>query len=79
MIFIGAHSRRTDFVEHYKLLAHGSLVDHNHFDNSFEVFRSNISGQKMIKPSQFLRSRFNDENNRVIFLAVSDDSQWMKV
>ena len=38
LVFIGVHCRRTDFVEHYKHFAHGNLVDHNHFDNSFEVF-----------------------------------------
>ena len=55
IIFIGVHCRnekkttgvilkkilcrRTDYAHHYKTLYRGSLVDHNHFDKAFQVYR----------------------------------------
>ena len=32
--------RRTDYVNHYKTLYHGNLVDHQHFDKAFQIYRS---------------------------------------
>ena len=31
--------RRTDYKKHYKKLFDGNLVDHNHFDKAFQVYR----------------------------------------
>ena len=39
------------------------MVDHNFFDKAFDIYRK----------------KFNDEKNKVIFLAVSDDNKWLKV
>ena len=39
------------------------LVDKAFFDVAFDIYRS----------------RYDDEKNKVIFLAVSDDSEWIKV
>ena len=66
-------------MEHYKHFAHGNLVDRHHFTSSFEVFRFSILKKMKLYRKKFHRSRYNDESNRVIFLAVSDDIQWMKV
>ena len=39
-----------------------SMVDHRFFDTAFDMYRR----------------KYNDENNKVIFLAVSDDPAWLK-
>ena len=63
-IFVGVHCRRTDYENHLKVL-HGeaTLVDHNFFDIAFDIYRR----------------RYDDGENKVIFLAVSDDTDWIKV
>ena len=64
-IFVGVHCRRTDYENHLKVL-HGdgaTLVDHRFFDVAFDIYRR----------------RYNDGKNKVIFLAVSDDENWIKV
>ena len=40
----------------------GTLVDHRFFDAAFDIYRR----------------RYNDERNKVIFLAVSDDIPWIR-
>ena len=63
MIFVGVHCRRTDYAHHYKVVSGGTLVDHTFFDTAFDIYRR----------------RYNDDMNKVIFLAVSDDNDWIKV
>ena len=63
MIFVGVHCRRTDYAHHYKVVSGGTLVDHTFFDTAFDIYRR----------------RYNDDKNKVIFLAVSDDNDWIKV
>ena len=41
----------------------GCIVDHRFYDAALDIYRR----------------RYNDEKNKVIFLAVSDDPNWMKV
>jgi len=62
LLFIGVHCRRTDFADHYLEVSGASLVDHVFFDKAFEIYRD----------------RYNDEKHQVIFLAVSDDTDWIK-
>ena len=63
VIFVGVHCRRTDYAHHYKVVSGGTLVDRTFFDAAFAVYRE----------------RYNDQQNKVVFLAVSDDPKWMKV
>ena len=63
VIFVGVHCRRTDYAHHYKVVSGGTLVDRTFFDAAFNVYRE----------------RYNDQENKVVFLAVSDDPKWMKV
>ena len=63
VIFVGVHCRRTDYAHHYKVVSGGTLVDRTFFDAAFDVYRE----------------RYNDQENKVVFLAVSDDPKWMKV
>ena len=63
VIFVGVHCRRTDYAHHYKVVSGGTLVDRTFFDAAFDVYRE----------------RYNDQQNKVVFLAVSDDPKWMKV
>ena len=44
-------------------LAQCALVDHTFFDVAFDIYRR----------------RYNDGKNKVVFLAVSDDENWIKV
>ena len=62
-IFVGVHCRRTDYEKHLKVLHGATLVDHTFFDVAFDIYRR----------------RYNDGKNKVIFLAVSDDENWIKV
>lgn len=62
VIFIGVHCRRTDFADHYQEVSGASLVDHIFFDKAFDIYRE----------------RYNNENQQVAFLAVSDDNHWIK-
>ena len=56
--------RRTDFVRHLKVWNEkADLVDRTFFDVAFDIYRR----------------RYNDGRNKVIFLAVSDDENWIKV
>ena len=43
--------------------AGSKLVNHRFFEKAFDIYRE----------------RYNDENSKVVFLAVSDDSSWIKV
>ena len=63
VIFVGVHCRRTDYAHHYKVVSGGTLVDRTFFDAAFDVYRE----------------RYNDQKNKVVFLAVSDDPKWLKV
>ena len=55
---------RTDFVRHLKVWNEkADLVDRTFFDVAFDIYRR----------------RYNDGKNKVIFLAVSDDENWIKV
>ena len=85
--------RRTDYKHHYKKLYHGKLVDHHHFDKAFQVYRFvyTIHQYCYIDESQkklenliglslfFIRSRYNNNSNKIVFLALSDDYNWIKV
>ena len=62
-IFVGVHCRRTDYENHLKVLHGATLVDHKFFDVAFDIYRR----------------RYDDGENKVIFLAVSDDPAWIKV
>ena len=56
--------RRTDFVRHLKVWNEkADLVDRAFFDVAFDIYRR----------------RYNNEGTKVIFLAVSDDTDWIKV
>ena len=56
--------RRTDFVRHLKVWNEkADLVDRTFFDVAFDIYRR----------------RDNKEGTTVIFLAVSDDTDWIKV
>ena len=61
--FIGVHCRRTDYANHYKVVSGATLVDHHFFDTAFDIYRR----------------KYNGDNVKVIFLAVSDDNDWIKV
>ena len=64
VIFVGVHCRRTDYQNHLNTLYEkATLVDKVFFDVAFDIYRS----------------RYDDEKNKVIFLTVSDDSEWIKV
>ena len=64
VIFVGVHCRRTDYQNHLDTKYEKAiLVDKAFFDVAFDIYRS----------------RYDDEKNKVIFLAVSDDSEWIKV
>ena len=82
ILFIGVHNRRTDFYKHYKIISNSTLVDQVYFNTAFEMYRYVIDyiGLKYIcRAYIFSRKKYNDAKNRVIFLAVSDDNQWIKV
>ena len=64
VVFVGVHCRRTDFVRHLKVWNEkADLVDRTFFDVAFDIYRR----------------RYNGEGTKVIFLAVSDDTDWIKV
>ena len=63
VIFVGVHCRRTDYENHYKAVSGGTLVDETFFNAAFDIYRN----------------KYNNERNKVIFLAVSDDPSWIKV
>ena len=39
------------------------MVDHHFYETAFKIYRQ----------------KYNDETNKVIFLAASDDNEWIKV
>ena len=65
IVFVGVHCRRTDYANHLNaVVANGTtLVDQNYFDRAFQIYRE----------------RYNSEERQVMFLAVSDDNEWIKV
>ena len=63
VIFVGVHCRRTDFKDHLVAVSGSGMVDHVFYDKAFEIYRS----------------RYNDDSHKIIFLAVSDDVEWIKV
>ena len=64
VIFVGVHCRRTDFEYHLQTKNGGAtLVDQRFFDTAFQIYRD----------------RYNNDDQQVVFLAVSDDNQWLKV
>jgi len=62
VIFVGVHCRRTDFKDHLVAVSGSGMVDHVFYDKAFEIYRS----------------RYNDDSHKIIFLAVSDDVEWIK-
>ena len=72
--------RRGDYAYHYKTLYRGNLVDHSHFDKAFQVYRLLL---RLFRRSFvlifFIRSRYNNKRNKIVFLALSDDYNWIKV
>ena len=63
IIYIGVHCRRTDYAKHMKWVSGATLVDHHFFDTAFDIYRN----------------KYNNDHNKVVFLAVSDDNKWLKV
>ena len=82
IVFVGVHNRRTDYANHLSVvnagnsgfwlvdtsstlfwLAGATLVDQRFFDKAFQIYRD----------------KFNNDRRQVMFLAVSDDNQWIKV
>ena len=63
IIFIGVHCRRTDFQNHLKAVSGAAMVDHHFYETAFDIYRQ----------------KYNDDTNKIIFLAVSDDNDWIKV
>ena len=63
IIFVGVHCRRTDFEKHLMSVSGATMVDHHFYEAAFEIYRQ----------------KYNDHNNKVIFLAASDDNKWIKV
>ena len=63
LVYIGVHCRRGDQLKHYRKFSGATVVDHHFFDTAFDIYRQ----------------RYNDGNNKVIFLAVTDDIRWTKV
>ena len=63
VIFVGVHCRRTDFENHLLAVSGSTMVDHHFYETAFEIYRQ----------------KYDDNNNKVVFLAVSDDNKWIKV
>ena len=63
LIFIGVHCRRGDFIKYLKKGSGANVVDYHFFDAAFDIYRQ----------------KYNDVNNKVIFLAVSEDVTWIKL
>ena len=63
VVFVGVHCRRTDYANHLKVISGSTLVDHHFYDKAFEIYRK----------------RYNKGGYKVVFIAVSDDPQWIKV
>ena len=63
LVYVGVHCRRGDQLKHYRKFSGATVVDHHFFDTAFDIYRQ----------------RYNDGNNKVIFLAVTDDIRWTKV
>jgi len=62
VVFVGVHCRRTDYANHLKVISGSTLVDHHFYDKAFEIYRK----------------RYNKGGYKVVFIAVSDDPQWIK-
>ena len=62
LIFVGVHCRRGDYLRFYRRSSGANVVDHHFFDVALDIYRQ----------------RYNDVNNKVIFLAVTNDIKWMK-
>ena len=56
------HCRRGDYLRFYRRSSGANVVDHHFFDVALDIYRQ----------------RYNDVNNKVIFLAVTNDIEWMK-
>ena len=78
IIFIGVHNRRTDYSHHYQVVSNSVLVDQVYFNTAFEIYRYH---QTLCQLQELLvfRKKYNDDKNQVVFLAVSDDNEWIKV
>ena len=64
IIYVGVHCRRTDYGNHLNVVSKGAtLVDKRFFDAAFKIYRE----------------KYNNKRKKVIFLAVSDDNEWLKV
>ena len=63
VIFVGVHCRRTDFVNILEKKGTSTYVKHYFYEKAFDIYRA----------------KYNDENTKVIFLSVSDDTKWIKV
>ena len=80
-VWLSSLFRRTDYAYHYKKLYQGKLVDHQHFDKAFQVYRwsshnFDFYGYVFL---MIIRSRYNNDRNQIVFLALSDDYNWIKV
>ena len=60
---IGVHCRRGDFIKYLKKFSGANVVDYHFFDTALDIYRQ----------------KYNNGNNKVIFLAVSEDVKWIKV
>ena len=63
IVFIGVHARRTDYDKHLIEFSGSIPVDQRFYDKAFEIYRK----------------RYNNKDDKVVFLAVSDDTKWIKV
>ena len=91
VVFIGVHNRRTDYKNHYKVVSNSVLVDQVYFNAAFKIYRYYISSfyiyyrvssksfGETSNIQSFYRKKYNDDKNQVVFLAVSDDNEWIKV
>ena len=48
IIFIGVHNRRTDYLEHSKIISGSTLVDQVYFNKAFDIYRWVFKGFALI-------------------------------
>ena len=63
VVFVSVHVRRTDYMNHMNIVNGAPLINERFFDKAFEI----------------CRERYNSVGRKVIFLATSDDNNWIKV
>ena len=63
VIFVGVHCRRTDYAKHLNNMNGGAtLVNKTFYEEALRLYRI----------------KYNSKDHKVIFLAVSDDYEWIK-